>query len=66
MVKQVGHQEVLDLLENGANLMDVLPHADYEESRIQGAGSLPLKELHERSSSLEKSAPVIVYCADAL
>jgi rhodanese-related sulfurtransferase len=66
MVKPVGHQQVVDLLEHGANLMGVLPHAEYEESHIQGAGSLPLKELHERASSLEKSAPVIVYCADAL
>jgi rhodanese-related sulfurtransferase len=66
MVKQVGHQQVLDLLEHGANLMDVLPHAEYEESHIQGARSLPLKELHTRSSSLDESAPVIVYCAGAL
>ena len=66
MVKQVGHREVLDLLERGAGLMDVLPRAEYEEFHIQGARSLPLKELDERSSSLAKSAPVIVYCADAL
>jgi rhodanese-related sulfurtransferase len=66
MVKQIGHQQVLDLLEHSAMLMDVLPQAEYEEFHIQGAQSLPIKELDERSSSLDKSAPVIVYCADAL
>jgi rhodanese-related sulfurtransferase len=66
VVKQIGHRRVRDLLERGARLMDVLPHAEYEEFHIQSARSLPIKELDERSSSLEKSAPVIVYCADAL
>jgi rhodanese-related sulfurtransferase len=66
MVKQIGHQQVADLRERGVSLVDVLPHAEYEEFHIQGAQSLPLKELAKRSSSLDKSAPVIVYCADAL
>jgi rhodanese-related sulfurtransferase len=66
MVKQVGHQQIIDLLERGARLMDVLPHAEYEEFHIQGAESLPIKELHERSNPLDRSLPVIVYCADAL
>ena len=66
MVKQVDHRQVLDLLERGASIIDVLPHAEHEEFHIQGARSLPLKEVDERASSLDKSAPVIVYCADAL
>jgi rhodanese-related sulfurtransferase len=66
VVEQIGHRQVLDLLERGAMLMDVLPQAEYEEFHIQRAQSLPIKELVGRSSGLDKSAPVIVYCADAL
>ena len=53
------------LLENGAQLVDVLPRKEYEEEPLPGAISLPLKELNrETATRLRRDMPVIVYCHD--
>ena len=53
------------LLENGAQLIDVLPREEYEEEHLPGAISIPLKELNrETSTRLQQDVPVIVYCHD--
>ena len=53
------------LLENGAQLIDVLPREEYEEEHLPGAISIPLKELNrETSARLQHDVPVIVYCHD--
>jgi rhodanese-related sulfurtransferase len=55
------------LVGEGAQLVDVLPRADYEELHLAGAISIPLRELDERTMSvLDASAPVITYCNDFL
>jgi rhodanese-related sulfurtransferase len=55
------------LVGEGAQLVDVLPRADYEELHLAGAISIPLRELDERTVSvLDASAPVITYCNDFL
>ncbi len=57
--------DVRRLVENGAQLVDVLPHEEYEEGRLPGAIDIPLKELdRETSGHLRRDAPVIVYCHD--
>ena len=53
------------LLEDGAQLVDVLPGKEYEEEHLPGAISLPLKELNrETATRLRRDIPVIVYCHD--
>ena len=53
------------LLEDGAQLIDVLPREEYEEEHLPGAISIPLKELNrETSARLQHDVPVIVYCHD--
>ena len=53
------------LLENGAQLVDVLPREEYEEEHLPSAISLPLKELNrETATRLRRDMPVIVYCHD--
>jgi rhodanese-related sulfurtransferase len=53
------------LLEDGAQLVDVLPRKEYEEEHLPGAISLPLKELNrETATRLRRDIPVIVYCHD--
>jgi rhodanese-related sulfurtransferase len=53
------------LLENGAQLIDVLPREEYEEEHLPGAISIPLKELNRGTSArLQHDVPVIVYCHD--
>ena len=53
------------LLEDGAQLVDVLPRKEYEEEHLPGAISLPLKELNrETATRLRRDIPVFVYCHD--
>jgi rhodanese-related sulfurtransferase len=57
--------KVRALLEEGAQLVDVLPREEYEEEHLPGAINIPLKELdRETIARLNRDAPVIVYCHD--
>jgi rhodanese-related sulfurtransferase len=58
---------VRELLEEGAQLVDVLPPEEYTESHLPGAINIPLKGLdRETTAGLRRDAPVIVYCHDYL
>ncbi len=53
------------LLAEGAQLVEVLPRAEYQERHLPGAINLPLKELNrETAMRLDRSRPVVVYCHD--
>ena len=65
MPTEILKDDVRQLLEDGAQIVDVLPYAEYEEEHLPGAISIPLKELtHETSLRLQHDVPVIVYCHD--
>lgn len=67
MPKTIFRDGVRGLLEEGAQLVDVLPLEEYEESHLPGAISIPLKELdRETAQRLRRDEPVIVYCHDYL
>jgi rhodanese-related sulfurtransferase len=58
---------VQELLDRGAQLVEVLPREEYDELHLPGAASMPLKELDaDRARELDRERPVIVYCWDAL
>jgi rhodanese-related sulfurtransferase len=51
--------------EEAAQLVEVLPAAEYEDEHIAGAINIPLKELNEQGTRLlDRGRPVIVYCYD--
>jgi rhodanese-related sulfurtransferase len=53
------------LVEEGIQLVEVLPREDYEDEHPPGAINFPLKELdRETTAKLKRDAPVIVYCHD--
>lgn len=55
------------LLDQGAQLVEVLPAAEYQEMHLPGAVSIPLKTLDSTTTAgLYRDRPVIVYCWDAL
>jgi rhodanese-related sulfurtransferase len=67
MADTVDLQGVQNLLERGAQLVEVLPLEEYEELHLPGAVHLHLKELHaQRAEQLDHDRPVVVYCWDAL
>lgn len=67
MPKAVLRDEVRELLEDGAQLVEVLPREEYEEAHLPGAINIPLRELNrEETVGLRRDASLIVYCYDYL
>ena len=65
MPHSIARDELQALLELGAQLLEVLPHQEYEEEHLPGAINIPLKELNrETAAQLKRDEPVIVYCHD--
>jgi rhodanese-related sulfurtransferase len=65
MVRDVDRHEVRRLVDEGAQLAEVLPKEEYDEEHLPGAISLPLRRLEaEASSVLDRDRPVVVYCWD--
>ena len=57
--------EVRQLLEQGAQLVDVLGREEYAHNRLPSAINIPIKELTEATATrLDRQRPVIVYCND--
>ena len=67
MPTSIMRDEVQRLLgEEQAQLVEVLPPAEYEDEHIAGAISIPLRQLdRESAGALDPGRPVIVYCHDA-
>ena len=63
MVIAINRTDLLHLLEDdGVQLVDVLPEAEYERSHIPGALNIPLKALDADSTRhLDRAKPVVVY-----
>jgi rhodanese-related sulfurtransferase len=67
MREKIDYPRLRELLDEGAQLVEVLPAEEYEEEHLPGAISIPLKQLDaETTAKLDKSKAVIVYCWDYL
>ncbi len=65
MPTEIHRDEVRSLIANGAQLVEVLPTAEYEAEHLPGAINIPLKTLdRETTARLRHDQPVIVYCHD--
>jgi rhodanese-related sulfurtransferase len=63
--QELGLDEIHDMLEGGAQLIEVLPSQEYEEEHLPGAVNIPLKSLDaETTRKVDPDRPVIVYCWD--
>jgi rhodanese-related sulfurtransferase len=61
----IDRDQVQRLMEEGGQVVEVLPRAEYEDEHLPGATNIPLKELYrERARALDRTRPVIVYCYD--
>jgi len=60
-------QQLKALLDQGAQVVDVLPEAEYGEEHLPQAVNIPLKQLDAATTAaLDKRNPVVVYCWDYL
>jgi rhodanese-related sulfurtransferase len=61
-----GRRSVQEMIDRGAQVVEVLPLADFEKDHLPGAIHLPLRRLHEEANErLDTSRPIIVYCWDS-
>ena len=57
--------EVKRLLDQGAQLVDVLGEDEFEHDHLPGAINIPLKLLDATTAArLDRNRPVLVYCND--
>jgi rhodanese-related sulfurtransferase len=67
MSSRIEIDRLRELLDAGAQLVEVLPAEEYEEEHLPGAVNIPLKRLDAQSTAmLDKGNPVVVYCWDYL
>ncbi len=67
MFQKIAYQQLRQLLDQDAQLVEVLPPEEYAEEHLPGAINIPLKQLDGASTAqLDKQRPVVVYCWDYL
>lgn len=66
MPESIGREEVRRLMRAGAQIVEVLPAAEYAKDHLPGAISLPLRKLEaEARQALDPGRPIVVYCWDS-
>ena len=67
MFKNASRDDVRRLVEQGAQLVEVLERRQYEAAHLPDAVHIPAWELtRERAEDLDRARPVVVYCFDTL
>jgi len=60
-------EQLRELIDRGAQVVEVLPEDDYAPAHLPGAINLPLPELDEQAVTvLDRGRPIVVYCWDSL
>lgn len=50
-------------LKEGAQLVDVRSASEFNSGHIEGSNNIPFQSIDQKMDTLDKSKPVIVYCA---
>jgi rhodanese-related sulfurtransferase len=67
MTTSIDAHRLRELLAGGAQLVEVLPEAEYREEHLPGAINIPLKQLDAATArQLDRNRGVVVYCWDGL
>ena len=60
--KEVSRAEAREMLDRGAQLVDVRVDHEWRTGHLPGAVHIPLAELSARVAEIDKDRPVIFYC----
>ncbi len=67
MATPIWLEQLRELIDRGAQVVEVLPEDDYAPAHLPGAINLPLRELDEQAVTvLDRGRPIVVYCWDSL
>jgi rhodanese-related sulfurtransferase len=62
----IDRETVRRLMQQAAQIVDVLPAKEYGEDHLPGAINLPLRKIESEASwALDRVRPIVVYCADS-
>lgn len=64
MPKSIDTARVRQLVDGGAQLVDVLPAEMYRRDHLPGAINIPLAEIDSAVDTLDRGRAVVVYCGD--
>jgi rhodanese-related sulfurtransferase len=59
---EVAAAEAKQMIDSGAQLVDIRTDVEHEAGHIPGSRHIPLADLPSESSSLDKEQPLILYC----
>jgi rhodanese-related sulfurtransferase len=66
MAQEIGRDQVRHLIQQGAQIVDVLPAREYGEEHLPAAINLPLRKIEtEAAKALDATRAIVVYCADS-
>lgn len=65
MATLIERARLQEMVDGGAQLIEVLPAKEYAEDHLPGAVSHPLRQLDKDSGQIDRNRPIIVYCWDA-
>ena len=66
MPREIDLDGLRRLMDQGAQVVDVLPAREFGEDHIPGAINLPLRRIEtEARQVLDHARPIVVYCADS-
>jgi rhodanese-related sulfurtransferase len=60
--REVSRDEAQEMIDEGAQLIDVRADHEWEAGHLPGATHVPLDELPERTGEIDKERPVLLYC----
>jgi rhodanese-related sulfurtransferase len=60
--KEISRAEAREMVDKGAQLVDVRADHEWEAGHLPGAVHIPLAELPQHLDEIDKDRPVILYC----
>jgi rhodanese-related sulfurtransferase len=65
MAQRIDVDRLIELVDGGAALVDVLPAVTYQQEHLPGAVSAPLETFHvDDVAAFDRTSPVVLYCYD--
>lgn len=64
-MQDLERHRVEEMIGDGAQLVEVLGAEEFEKEHLPEAINIPLRKIENQAESLDKNAPVIVYCWDS-
>ncbi len=66
MAREINPSELLEILKNGAELVDVRESNELQEGKIEHATHWPLSTFGLRQEQISESRPTVFYCRSGL